>query len=246
MGISRRRFIQLSSLASASFMVPVFLRSFAATLPVSGRGKKLIVLQLSGGNDGLNTIIPVRNDIYYRGRPVIGIPAGDTLALTNELALNSSMPGFKDLYDKGELSIINGVGYVKPNRSHFRSMDIWQSGSTSGEIVTTGWLGRYLDVACKDCGMHNTRAIEVDDSLSLSMKGTSRTTLAIRDPAQFYNAANAPYFSAISSGNHADENTIIPCPDFSVKHCGKPFCSADMCINISMQESRLRFIQIQH
>src|SRR5436190_1600783 len=123
MGISRRHFIQLSSLASASLMIPGFLKSYAAAAPVNGRSRKLIVLQLSGGNDGLNTVIPVRNDIYYRSRPAISIKTGEALVLNDDLALNPSLAGLKGLYDGGALSIINGVGYAKPNRSHFRSMD---------------------------------------------------------------------------------------------------------------------------
>jgi uncharacterized protein (DUF1501 family) len=160
-------------------MVPDFVKALAAPAPTALTGKKLIVLQLSGGNDGLNTVIPVRNDIYHASRPAIGIKPDESLALDDELSLNPSLKGFKGLFDTGALSILNGVGYAQPNRSHFRSMDIWQSGSRADEIVTTGWLGRYLDAACIDCGLHDTGAIEVDDSLSLTMKGVSRKALAI-------------------------------------------------------------------
>src|ERR1700744_5919139 len=155
MALSRWKFIQLGSLASASLMVPGFLRGFQYRPAALKQGNKiLIVVQLSGGNDGLNTIIPYRNDIYYKSRPVIGIKRENALALTDDVGLNPAMKGIKQLYDDGHVSIINGVGYPHPNRSHFRSMDIWQSGSTAAEMITSGWLGRYLDGAASGANVH--------------------------------------------------------------------------------------------
>jgi len=210
--MNRRKFMQLSALGSASLLVPGFVKSFAAgnAADVNVNGRKLIVLQLSGGNDGLNTVIPVRNDIYYRSRPVIGIRREDTLGLSDELGLNPVLTHLKTLYDSGSLSLLNGVGYEHPNRSHFRSMDIWQSGSSADEIRSSGWIGRYLDHACKDCLTHNTMAVEVDDSLSLSMKGLDVKALAIRDPKQFYNAAHTDYFSALSDSHAAGHQDALP------------------------------------
>jgi uncharacterized protein (DUF1501 family) len=207
-------------------MVPGFLKSFAATPQKPGSGKKLVVIQLSGGNDGLNTIIPVRNDIYYSSRPGIGIPRDEALTVTDEIGFNPALRGLKKLYDDGLLTLVNGVGYPKPNRSHFRSMDIWQSASGSDEILTTGWLGRYLDVACKDCTAHDTLAIEVDDSLSLSMKGAERKALAIRDAKAFYNAANAPYFNAVAANAHANEHGAA-LPDYLYKTLRETISSAE-------------------
>jgi uncharacterized protein (DUF1501 family) len=147
MPISRRKFIQLGSLASASLMVPEFLKGFEyRPVPILTPGNKiLIVVQLSGGNDGLNTVIPYRNDIYYKNRPQIAITRENAIALNDDVGINSSFKAIKKLYDDGKVSIINGVGYPHPNRSHFRSMDIWQSGSTAGELLSSGWVGRYLD-----------------------------------------------------------------------------------------------------
>lgn len=206
MPVSRRRFIQLSSLATASMMVPKFLKAFEQPeITGLGTGKVLVVLQLSGGNDGLNTIIPVRNDIYYQNRPLLGIKREETLTLTDEVGLNPSFKGIKELYDQGYVSILNSVGYPEPNRSHFRSMDIWQTGSRSDELLTTGWLGRYLDTTCDNCNTQNTRAVELDDSLSLSMKGKMRKALAVRDVDQFYKASKDPYFSELNT-THAKEH----------------------------------------
>lgn len=191
-------------------LVPQFVHGLAASDAGSLTGRKLIVIQLSGGNDGLNTVIPVRNDIYYRSRPAIGIRPADTLGLSDELGLNPSLVNLKKLYDNAQLSLLNGVGYEHPNRSHFRSMDIWQSGSGADEIRSTGWLGRYLDHACKDCGTRNTMAVEVDDALSLTMKGADIKALAIRDPKQFYNAAHTGYFTAIRDAHTTGHQDALP------------------------------------
>jgi uncharacterized protein (DUF1501 family) len=202
MNISRRKFIQLSSLASASMMVPKFLKAFERPgFPVTN-GKILVVLQLSGGNDGLNTIIPYRNDLYYKARPQISIKRDDALFLTDDTGLNPSFTGIKNLFDEGNVSILNSVGYSEPNRSHFRSMDIWQTASQASELIATGWLGRYLDGAvCTDCNK-STLAIELDDSLSLSMKGENLKGLALRDINQFYRASKDSYLSKVLANEH--------------------------------------------
>jgi len=207
MSLSRRKFVQLSSLASASMLVPDFLKAFEyRPVPLLASGNKIIiVIQLSGGNDGLNTIIPYRNDIYYRSRPVIGIQKNDALALTDELGINPALPTIKKLFDDGKVSVINGVGYPHPDRSHFRSMDIWQSASSSREILTNGWIGRYLDNACENCNEHNSLAIEVDDSLSLAMKGENIKAIALNNVEKFHEAASGSYFKKIASHNDEHE-----------------------------------------
>jgi len=186
-------------------MVPKFLKAFE-TKPIIGAGNKvLIVIQLTGGNDGLNTIIPYRNDLYYKSRPQIGVKKEDALTLSDEIGLNPALKGIKQLYDDGYVTIVNGVGYPQPNRSHFRSMDIWQSASTADEVVNTGWLGRFLDTACEDCNRHNAFALEADDTLSLAMKGQTKSAIAVRDINQFNNNAADAYFKKLAS-NHAEEH----------------------------------------
>src|SRR5258706_8066602 len=109
--IKRKEFLQLGSLATASFMVPEFLKAFETRNTVAPGNKVIVILQLSGGNDGLNTVIPVRNDIYYRSRPKLGIEKNSSLHLTDETALHPSLTAFKDFYDDGSLGILNSVGY---------------------------------------------------------------------------------------------------------------------------------------
>src|SRR6185436_17681261 len=139
MYIKRKEFIQIGSLATASLMLPKFLKAFEGQAMVPPGNKVVVILQLSGGNDGLNTVIPIRNDIYYRSRPKLRIEKNVSLKLTDETGLHPSLTSFKDLYDDGSLGILNSVGYPNPDRSHFRSMDIWQTASKSTEYLTTGW-----------------------------------------------------------------------------------------------------------
>ena len=105
--------------------------------------RSLVVIELAGGNDALNTVIPYNNGLYYDFRPAIGIPQEEVLGLDPELGLNPNMAPFKTLWDKGNLAIINGIGYANPNRSHFRSRDVWYTAEPE-RIGAEGWLGAVL------------------------------------------------------------------------------------------------------
>ncbi len=181
-------------------LVPHFLKAFetqhlgqahlaqTAATGTPAEGKILVVVQLSGGNDGLNTVVPYRNDIYYRERPAIAVPRDKVLTLNDEIGLNPAMAALRPLYDDGLLTVINNVGYPNPDRSHFRSMDIWQTASDSDKYMTTGWVGRYLDASCDgpgSCAPH--KAVEVDDTLSLAVKGQNINGLAVLDAKKLYN-----------------------------------------------------------
>src|SRR5690606_27427300 len=131
--IRRKEFLQIGSLATASMMMPKFLKAFESQAMVPAGNKVVVVLQLSGGNDGLNTVIPVRNDIYYKLRPGLGIKQNKAATLNDEVSLHPALTAFKGLYDEGNMAILNNVGYPNPDRSHFRSMDIWHSASKSNE-----------------------------------------------------------------------------------------------------------------
>src|SRR6185436_8290061 len=184
--ISRRKFLGTSALVSGAVMLPKFLKAFerggASFFPQGD--KTLVIVQLSGGNDGLNTIVPFRNDIYYSSRPTIGIPQNEVLKLSDELGLNPALEGLRKIFDDGNLCIINNVGYPNPDHSHFRSMDIWHTASGSDQYKETGWVGRYLDSLCPDCVPY--RAIEADHTLSLAMKGEKISGLALSDSAKLY------------------------------------------------------------
>src|SRR6476620_4030132 len=117
--IKRKEFIQIGSLATASLMLPKFLKTLEGQrIMVPAGNRVIVILQLSGGNDGLNTVIPIRNDIYYKARPKLGIEKAKALSLTDEVGLHPALVGFKELYDDGSLGIMSGVGYPNPDRSH--------------------------------------------------------------------------------------------------------------------------------
>lgn len=192
--MDRRKFLKQSSLASSLFFVPSFVKAFEEVASASLGYKRLVIIQLSGGNDGLNTVIPFRNDLYYKERPTLGIPKNDIIKLNDELGLHSSLTPLKRLYDNGNLTIINNVGYPNPVRSHFRSMDIWQTATDSDTFSQTGWLGRYLD----NYGKQPYSAIEIDDSLSLVLKGENLNGIATQNPSTLYNLSRDPYFKSLN------------------------------------------------
>lgn len=222
--IKRKEFLQLGSLATASLMLPKFLKAFEGRPVVPAGNKVVVILQLSGGNDGLNTVIPVRNDIYYRSRPGIGISKANSLLLTDEVGLHPALSAFKELYEDGSLGIMNNVGYPNPDRSHFRSMDIWHSASKSDEYWNTGWVGRYLDAQCNGCDKP-TQAIEIDDVLSLALKGENLKGIAVKDPRRLYGTANEKFFKDVMK-NHHDESGEQPV-DYLYKTMAETLSSAD-------------------
>jgi uncharacterized protein (DUF1501 family) len=191
--MERRKFLKQSSLASSLFFVPSFVRAFEEVASSKLGYKRLVIIQLSGGNDGLNTVIPFRNDLYYKERPTLSISEKNIIKLNDEVGLNSSLQPLKRLYDQGYLSIINNVGYPNPIRSHFRSMDIWQTATDSDKYSQSGWVGRYLD----NYGKQPYSAIEVDESLSLAMKGEHVNAIATQDAKALHNLSKDPYFKNI-------------------------------------------------
>ena len=224
MVIKRKEFIQIGSLATASLLVPKFLKAFESKSMVLPGNKVVVILQVSGGNDGLNTVIPYRNDLYYKARPKLGIAKDKVLTLTDEVGLNPALKGLKELYDDGSLSVLNNVGYPNPDRSHFRSMDIWHTASNSNEYWTSGWMGRYLDSQCKGCDKP-TQAIEIDDILSLALKGEEIKGIAVKDPRRLYGTANEKFFRDIMK-NHTDEAGDQPA-DYLYKTMAETLSSAD-------------------
>lgn len=167
----------------------------------SADGKVLVIINLSGGNDGLNTLIPI--DQYFnlsKARNNILIPEDKVLPFWDKPAagLHPKLSGLRDLYNNGMLSAIQAVGYPNPNYSHFRATDIWMSGSDSNENWTTGWMGRYLDgqytgypKGYPTTAMPDPLAIQIGQMVSLTFMGPEvNMGMAITDPTSFYNLAN--------------------------------------------------------
>jgi len=146
MNMTRREFIKQGgmSLLLLSLAGPLGLLDFNKAAHAAGTGNALVVIQLTGGNDGLNTVVPYTNPAYYDNRPSLALPAGSVRPLNAALGLHPSLSGLQALYGQGKLAIINGVGYPEPSHSHARSKEIWQTASLDS-TVKTGWLGRYLD-----------------------------------------------------------------------------------------------------
>ncbi len=224
MVIKRREFLQVGSLATASFMVPKFLKAFEGGAFVPPGNKVVVILQLSGGNDGLNTVIPVRNDIYYKARPRLGIIRDKALSITDEAGLHPALTSFREAFNDGSLGILNNVGYPNPDRSHFRSMDIWHTASQSNDYWNTGWLGRYLDAQCNGCDKP-TQALEIDDVLSLALKGEKVKGLALKDPQRLYGTSNEKFFREISKQHTASQEEQPV--DYLYKTMSETLSSAD-------------------
>lgn len=192
---TRRDFLKTTLLGGAlSWTVPSFVLQTFQTLHAQAldssvqvaTGKDapiLVVLQLAGGNDGLNTIIPTGNDFYYKSRPTLGIPGDTLLKLDDHTALNPNLTAFKSLFDDGNLSVVQGVGYPNPNRSHFRSTEIWQTASDSERFEKYGWLGRYFDNYCQGCDP--TVAVSIGRQMPQSFSAHTPTGISVDNPQNY-------------------------------------------------------------
>jgi len=180
--------------AAASWTLPVFLeKTFfaldavaadALTQTATGKdGTILVVLQMAGGNDGLNMVVPYADDIYYRSRPKLGLPADKVLKLNSYAGLNGKLTGLKALFDEGHLSVVQGVGYPNPNRSHFRSTEIWQTASDADRNESEGWLGRYFDNCC--AGADPTVGVAIGEEMPQAFAAKTPTGITFSQPEQF-------------------------------------------------------------
>jgi uncharacterized protein (DUF1501 family) len=151
---TRREFLRfgvrgIGLLAFSRFAPGFLVESAAAQAPAAEKDRTILVLvQLAGGNDGLNTVIPYADPHYRRLRPTLALPEKELLRIDDTLALNPGCAALHALLKDGKLGIIQSVGYPNPNRSHFRSTEIWETASDSSQFLATGWLGRYFDNAC--------------------------------------------------------------------------------------------------
>ncbi|MBE2214810.1 MAG: DUF1501 domain-containing protein [Opitutaceae bacterium] len=151
---TRREFLRTGArgigLLAFSRFAPDFLTSTAlagAPPPESDRSI-LVLIQLAGGNDGLNTLVPYADDHYHRLRPTIGLKTSDVLRIDDHHGLHPSLAPFREMLDAGSLGVVQNVGYPNPNRSHFRSTEIWETASESDDYLPSGWLGRFFDNQC--------------------------------------------------------------------------------------------------
>ncbi len=242
---TRREFLHSGLvLASAAATIPAFLQSSALAMHESMRGlssaagipedRILVVVQLGGGNDGLNTVVPYGMPQYFKARPGIAIKENEALKLSKAdgVGLHPQMGGLKSLYDEGMATIIQGVGYPNPNRSHFKSMDIWQTADT--DATGDGWLGRYFDSEC--CGFGKGESgkreqamktasdaggppgIAIGRSAPLAMEGRQVKPVAFESPelfkwsgADIHRSLGAPYqqLTRRTDGTNGESNAAF-------------------------------------
>ena len=215
--INRRDFLKTASRGTAGFTLGGFLaRAYgsaeaigplaASALPETDR--ILVLIQLDGGNDGLNTLVNYEHDAYYRARPTLNVPKAQVLPINDTLGLHPELKGFKELYEEGLMTAVRGVGYPNPNRSHFRSTDIWMTASDADEYLTHGWLGRYLESDLPDFQENlpeQPLAVDIGPVLSLALLGKNGAMgIALRNPRQFFNL--------VDQGNKIIDKNSTPTP----------------------------------
>lgn len=171
--VTRREFFRLGGtgiglLAFSRFAPSFLVQSTLGAAPAPEKDRTILVLiQLAGGNDGLNTIVPYEDADYHRLRPTIGLKKDAVLPINDQLGFNPGCAALNDLLKEGRLGVIQNVGYPNPNRSHFRSTEIWESASDANINDATGWIGRYLDNACSG----RPDAVPGDDPLAVHISG---------------------------------------------------------------------------
>ncbi len=173
--MSRRQFLRAGlTLVAVGLATPPWLAQIAhADAKRIARGEKLpndhilVVLQLTGGNDGLNTVIPYREELYYRARPTLAIPESQVIPIDDRLGFHPALAPLKELYEKRVVAVLENVGYPNPNRSHFRSMEIWQTADPDGH-GRYGWLGRYLDTL-PDSARNPVMAVSLTKELPVAL-----------------------------------------------------------------------------
>src|SRR5207248_1827067 len=179
--LTRRRFLIASGVTAAGALAVgatqvdwTDLLTAAQQTPLDPHAGVLVVVTLYGGNDGLNTVVPASDSAYQNARPELAYKPEEVLDLGEGLGLNPGMKGLKGLWDNEELAIVRGVGYPKPDHSHFRSMAIWQTASPDTS-VPTGWLGRWLDASGDD----PLRAVSVEPVLPPMLAGAQTAAASL-------------------------------------------------------------------
>jgi uncharacterized protein (DUF1501 family) len=197
--MNRRGFLKLAAgIAPLTLVAPgVFaaepLRRLNGASALPHWDRVLLLIELKGGNDGLNTVIPYRDEVYRQLRPRLGVPVDQVLQLDDKLGLHPSLAGLMPLWKAGKLGVTLGVGYPNPNRSHFRSIEIWETGSDSNQYLSEGWLARLFEKE-RPPATFAADGVVIGDGDIGPLSGGART-LAMNNPDQFLKQAanvNAP------------------------------------------------------
>jgi uncharacterized protein (DUF1501 family) len=182
--LSRREFLKRSSLIATAPFVPGFVeRTARAAEP--GKDPILVVLEMTGGNDGLNTVIPYRDDAYHRARPTLGFKDNQVVKVNDELGLHPALQQLGQLLQQQKLAIVQGVGYPNPDRSHFESMDRWQCGEVTAKVSGTGWLAKSVPDLAKGKGGGVPVMHVGGEKLPVACRGTSQGVFTLNQEQPF-------------------------------------------------------------
>jgi uncharacterized protein (DUF1501 family) len=184
---TRREFLlQGLGLVGVGASLPNFLVQTALAGPKAQKGDSiLVVLQLSGGHDGLSAVVPYNNDDYGRNRRATRIAANEVIKINDQVGMHPNLKELKGLFDAGSFGIVQGVGYPNPNRSHFKSMDIWHLADNSGRAISYGWLGRYCDIAHKGVNDPKLAVAVGSDRAPLAIQGKEHAGISLQQPEAF-------------------------------------------------------------
>ena len=182
--MNRRNFLMLTgTFTGGTLLLPDFLHAFGSQTNLVIGEQCLVFIQLNGGNDGLNTFIPYENPLYYDLRSKIALDKNAVISRNKGMAFHPALKDFATMQQNGDLTIIQNVGYPEPNRSHFRSQEIWQTATASNAYLSNGWLGRYLDLQCTE--HQPTAGVNFDNIDNLSLKGNEPNSITVKDPNRF-------------------------------------------------------------
>lgn len=180
----RRNFLSLTgTFTSGLLVVPDFLHAMGSHRTSVVGDSCVVFIQLNGGNDGLNTFIPFDDPLYYEYRKNVGIPKSEIVGKNAGMGWHPALKNWATIQQNGDLCVVQNVGYPEPNRSHFRSQEIWQTASGSQQYLNEGWLGRYLDMHYKE--HHPTGAVNLDSIDNLALKGKEPNAITLKDPERF-------------------------------------------------------------
>ena len=242
--IDRRAFGRTLGLSALTATVPTFLHRTGVALagdeakgiaPIKGLkdDRVLVIVQLAGGNDGLNTVVPFADDRYYKARPKIAVPKDKVHKLNDSLGLHTEMDALKKVFDDAGLAVIPNVGYPNPNRSHFKSMDVWETATPPERIGKTGWVGRYFDADCKgaDSPMLGLR---VGEQAALSLVGDRSGVATFANPAMLDTHATGSLAKGLDRISEV-EPTGIPALDY-VQRTGNTTRELSRRISVAVRE----------
>lgn len=248
-GMTRREFIKKGlTMVAVGVTAPSFITRTALAMnnpwdvaQVTSRpgvpdDRVLVVVQMGGGNDGLNTLVPFTNDAYYRARPNLAVAQNDVIRVTDELGLHPNLAKVRDLYDKGAMAVVQGVGYPNPSRSHFKSMEIWHTADPEGRVVRVGWIGRYFDSKCPVCEQP-TVGVNIGEAMPLAMSAEGGMGVSLESPETFQ---WMPTFNGLGEKEEQELFKLLNAPALGVNEPGTIDFLRHTAMNAYVSSERVR------